>query len=445
MLDPQIHKVNFNIKDSLFTRYSPLELESRLKKYVRELNKVFRYTNRIFLLGKITNTWFLTRPPFGEFTNKLNYDYWIDIVSNITISGAGYATLDKDGSSVCFGCQWRDIYDVDALIEDTNSGSSYDDFWQRQFRTLPHEFLHSAGFISDVYMNATVEDITGVQPFVSVDSWNEKDPFWSRHKDWITDPMLRGLELSLLNTRLLEGNYRNDGKYLPPLPSLQNIKWKILTKDGAPVTNATIYAWRALKSNNRADVTQCVDTTTNTNGEFIWDFAKQEEHWTNLTTDIGRLFWIIYKGKNYKFFTNLFEFMEQSVILNKKEFNLTLVLDESLPYLVPMMSDLEDEKVKFENFKKEKDMITMPITPPTVPTPPLPGELTIPIIVPPQIVKPPVLPPAPPILPEPNYTKDSLLKVRAELGNIEKTLNSVYDKLDEIQDVCILLSKNLKT
>lgn len=90
--------------------------------------------------------------------------------------------------------------------------------WTEMVRLVAHEAGHTLGLAVGEMYDLHAQDATGVEPIVNCDMRVADDPFWSRHADWLKDPMVRndGSEFCAMNRAILNGRWSYLNMPLPP-------------------------------------------------------------------------------------------------------------------------------------------------------------------------------------------------------------------------------------
>jgi len=130
--------------------------------------------------------------------------------------------------------------------------------WGRQLDTLAHEIGHMFGAgIGEYYSLRNVPDTTGELPLQSVYYSNfgaTTDPYWSRHPDYWTDPMLvwtprltwaeltNGVRFANVTAAMINAGFRNAfpvSRYVPDLSAT-----RIYVQENGPISNALVKVWK---------------------------------------------------------------------------------------------------------------------------------------------------------------------------------------------------------
>jgi hypothetical protein len=218
------------------------------------------------------------------------FEIWAYAVpSNSAVSYGGYAGIDASGAGVLAGLKWTKIYDPDVITP-----AELTDYWT-QINNMLHELAHVFGAgIGEYYKLSSIQDATGVSPFLNINVLDPMDPFWSDKPDFMADPLLRnaartnGLEwlssreallnfvkYSDLTATLISGNFRNTA----PMIDLQNITVSVVTDDGEPIIGANIKIWSVVgHAPYQAEL--IVDAFTDSNGQvtFAWQESSINPH-----------------------------------------------------------------------------------------------------------------------------------------------------------------------
>ena len=262
--------------------------KATLPKYVEDMNTILaKNTNRRLVFNPETGIILTnTQPHSNQAVSPLpveNFEILAYAVpGNNTVSYGGYAGVDVSGAGVLAGLKWTRLYDPDSII----TPNELTDYWT-QINNMLHEFAHVFGAgIGEYYKLSSIQDTTGVSPFLDINVLDPKDPFWSDKPDFMADPLLRnavqtkGLEhlssrealltfvkYSDLTATLISGNYRNTA----PMVDLQHITLSVVTDSGAPINAANIKIWSVI-GNAPYQAKLMVDAFTDSNGQvsFTW-------------------------------------------------------------------------------------------------------------------------------------------------------------------------------
>ncbi len=259
-----------------------------LPKYVEDMNAILvKNTNRRLVFNPETDIILTnTQPQSDQAAPPLpveNFEIWAyAIYTNYSVSYGGYAGVDGSGAGVLAGLKWTRLYDPDAIT----TPNELTDYWT-QINNMLHELAHVFGAgIGEYYKLSSIQDTTGVSPFLDINVLDPNDSFWSDKPDFMADPLLRnavqtqGLEwlssreallsfvkYSNLTATLISGDYRNTA----PMIDLQHITVSVVTDSGEPINAANIKIWSVV-GNTPYQAQLMVDAFTDSNGQisFAW-------------------------------------------------------------------------------------------------------------------------------------------------------------------------------
>ncbi|MEO6513877.1 MAG: Ig-like domain-containing protein [Candidatus Saccharimonadales bacterium] len=266
-----------------------------LPKYVQDMNAILaKNTNRHLSFDPASGIILTSTKPYsGSVVGPLptqNYEVWAHVSptdASYPYSNSGNMSFDSSGAAVLGGLKWLKLYDPDTLSADT---PDMRDYWI-QIDHMLHEYAHVYGAgLGEYYSLGTVSDTTGEAPLLNISLFNPADSFWSRHPDFMYDPLLANIygearvgspvsrsallglvRYSNLTATIMNGDYRTPTAY-PPAADLQNLTLKLTdSNNGAPVSGATVKIWevRATAGNYSSLL---LNTTSNTSGDvnFAW-------------------------------------------------------------------------------------------------------------------------------------------------------------------------------
>ncbi len=261
-----------------------------LPKYVEDLNSILaKNTNRRLVFNPETDIIITNTQPFSnQASHPLpveNFEIWAyAVLSKQPYSYGGYAGLDVSGAGVLAGLQWASLYDPDTF----GTGEAMD-YWT-QINNMLHELAHVFGAgMGEYYKLSTIQDATGIPPFLNINVFDSNDSFWSTKPDFMADPLLRNaiqeglsdreallnyVEFSALTAKIISSDYRNE----VPTIDLQNIVVRVVAGNGAPISHANIKIWSII-GNSPYQAQLLVDDYTDSEGQlsFSWG-GSQNPH-----------------------------------------------------------------------------------------------------------------------------------------------------------------------
>src|SRR5215217_3648402 len=163
-----------------------------LPQYVADMNVVLaKNTNRKLVFDStaaiiLTNT----QPHSNNASLALpvdGFEIWAYAVTRpYQVSYGGYMGIDRSGAGVLAGLKWTKLYNPDKLKPDEVA-----DYWT-QINNMLHELAHVFGAgIGEYYNLSIIKDMTGVSPFLNINSLDTEDTFWEDKHDFMTDPLLQ--------------------------------------------------------------------------------------------------------------------------------------------------------------------------------------------------------------------------------------------------------------
>jgi hypothetical protein len=226
----------------------------------------------------------------GATIPKNDFQLWAHVTpTTSTMSNGGFSSLNSDGSGVLAGLHWTRLYDPNALVTSNDN----DDYW-RQLNNMAHELGHVFGVgLGEYYSLSTVFDNTGEEPIQDVRLLNHiNDPYWKRHSDRFTDPMLLNvmhhvainplpttreaamniIQFSPLSAAIISESYRaqpNNAR----LPDMDAITVKVVDSvTGNPVGNAVVKVWQIDMAANDSAIFNA-EGMTNQQGTMSYDWS----------------------------------------------------------------------------------------------------------------------------------------------------------------------------
>ncbi len=252
----QQHRIHFIVPPTVTDLLPTAEIESRLVKYVEDLNTMFAHqTIRRFNFNPTldityANDWWAN--PIGlNDLSLFERDYDINVVLKFGIPGHTSMTID-DLKSTHVNWHLHDLLDRDNPVPSNPNLDGVDLYWSHVI-TLAHEILHGMGVGGPEYYRIPGRpDTTGVAPIVLVESFRDE------HTDFWSDPMMfterseASIAERLQHTRLAEltvahANSRLrfdvDGM-LSLTPDLDHMVIRVTQPDGvSPAVGANVRVW----------------------------------------------------------------------------------------------------------------------------------------------------------------------------------------------------------
>lgn len=190
-------------------------------------------------------------------------------------TGQGWARVHPDGGAML-------MMEVERLYPWSEGMMEMNFEYAFQVHVCVHEAAHNFGSaIGEDYDRSQIDDPTGVDPLVPVNSHNPRDILWSRLSDYASDPMLhlapRG-RFSDHNARVISGSYRTS-QAMPQFAPLDQCR-VLVTNDGdlnehlgfdfAPMAGVRVRIWSVDSRNPSCEL--LVDGTTGDSGiiPFTW-------------------------------------------------------------------------------------------------------------------------------------------------------------------------------
>jgi len=263
------------------------------------------------------------------------FEIWAHaVLSPYPYSYDGYGGLDSSGAGVLAGLKWRKIYDPDEI-----TGAELQDYWV-QINNMLHELAHiyKAG-IGEYYKLTTIQDTTGVPPWLDIDLLNPDDSFWSDKPDFRPDPLLRNaiqdgiydhralldyVKYSDLTATIMSGDYRNG----MPTVDLQNITISVTNDSGEPLSDANIKIWSVIgKSPYPTEL--LVDAMTDVDGQvsFAWGGASNPHN----NYDFLRLIKVYKEGFTASAkYVSIYDADIEKLIKNNDHYNISISLNEAI-------------------------------------------------------------------------------------------------------------------
>lgn len=306
------HRVFFLFDQALVSGLSDVEIDNRLIQYVEDMNAIFsQQTNRFFSYApfdfEITDAPFPSDCPISLYVYDIDLFVWAKYKdANESKGGNVGCIVDETTMDMgAFGTYWPELYDRNAIIEDSGSPSFDDYHWQ--LRTIAHEWGHVLGVWPEYYNLDKVPDITGVEPIVDIDDTNGfdayyggdvyldcydryyvfADPFWKAHLEYWCDPMLNEIKGNTIcglcsqnatHQEIIEAYHFSDlSVALFNDPCIQhqcqiyaeNIKYVILDAETSlPIPDALIRRWRVNEHSDGspAEATELPNLNSNNEG-----------------------------------------------------------------------------------------------------------------------------------------------------------------------------------
>lgn len=288
----QVHCLKFFIHPDLTTNLSMGDLRSRLVLYVEDINSIFsKQTIHSFAFNPDADVVITTNAPYsGSPPTPLPADHeiWAHVQpSQFPSYGThgGFMASDSSGAVVAAGLHWDAVHDRSTLT----SGAGYWDLIQywRQIHHLTHEIEHTFGAGLPEYYNLRyAQDLTGEPPILSLSIDDPQDSYWSRHEDFLTDPLtlwtpdlsysnlmaqvrFADMTAAIINARISPWDLEFESVICPDLSQT-----RIIVRDsgtGAIVPNTTVKVWK-VRPFYPYECFLIVNTNSDANGtvEFAW-------------------------------------------------------------------------------------------------------------------------------------------------------------------------------
>lgn len=260
----EFHRLRFFLHPDLAQTLSSAERERRLGLYVEDLNTVFsKQTIRRFAFDASRDIVITNQPPHSRSgpavlpASGFEIWAWVQLTDQPAFgSYGGMASLHSDGTGVAEDLHWDAIHDRAALMNVPGEAPELLQYW-RQVHHLTHEIEHIFGAgIGEYYRLASVEDSTGEPPLVNIGTGaRDSDPYWSRHPDFWTDPLLiwtpslsyaqllEQVRFADVTAALLNGPFRE--RWTQILPDCSRTEIRVREVGSlAPLANARIRAWK---------------------------------------------------------------------------------------------------------------------------------------------------------------------------------------------------------
>ncbi|NMC13865.1 MAG: hypothetical protein GYA34_13405 [Chloroflexi bacterium] len=309
-----------------------------LPKYVEDMNTILaKNTNRRLIFNPETDIIITDTQPHTNYASlplpEDGFEIWAHILaSNYSVSYGGYGGLDISGAGVLGGLRWRKLYDPETV-----SGSDLTDYWV-QINNMLHELAHvyKAG-IGEYYKLATIQDTTGIPPYLNINVIDPNDAYWRDKPDFMTDPLLRNATREGLSTRealldyvrfsaltatIMSGNYRNN----LPTVDLQNITLNIVDASGEPITGANVKIWNVV-GESPYHTELLLDGYTSSNGQIVFAWGGSNNPHNNY--DFLRLIKVYKDGYNGAAkYVSIFDADIAKLIYGNDILNIVISLDE---------------------------------------------------------------------------------------------------------------------
>ena len=257
----QDHRFRFFIHPDLAAGLSRADLHRRLALYVADVNTLFaRQTIRRFVFDPASDVTVTNGTPYSGHCGgcaDADYEVWAHVLpSNIPALGSygGFMAFDDSCAGVVADLHWDAVYDRAAL--EPKSGTSAWLQYCLQLHHLMHELEHIFGAgIGEYYSLLRVSDPTPESPRVPIDYTAPGDPFWSRHAEYLADPLTlftADLTYSNLMARVRFAdvtaaviNARVRWSLNDTLPDLSRTRILVhRAETGTPVASARVKVWR---------------------------------------------------------------------------------------------------------------------------------------------------------------------------------------------------------
>jgi hypothetical protein len=294
----QQHRIHFIVTPIVSNALSTLEIESRLVKYVADLNTLFAHqTIRRIIFDPTLDITYASDWPNEpiELHSPLLFDrdYDINVVLGFGINGHTSISMDQSKATHIV---WRGtgLLDRDNPISSIPYISGLDYYWS-QVVTLAHEILHGTGAgWPEYYVLDSKPDDTGVLPHIILYADRStmslifpNNAYWQEHTDFWSDPLLiteRGtasIDDRLQRTRLAEltvaqaNSRRRRGVFFDELAvalALNQTRIRVTEPNGVtPVAGASVRVWVGQYMYSRPMI-ELSQGTTDTEGqfEFAW-------------------------------------------------------------------------------------------------------------------------------------------------------------------------------
>ena len=264
--DVNVHALRFFLDPDLVGDMSAQDLKSNIAQYAEDINLIFaKQTNRRLAFDPDTGISLTQTQPHTGFAGTLpeeGYELWVHaaLTDNITYGTyGGHASMDVSGAGVAAGLKWDAVHDPSTLAGEPRGTEQY---W-RQIDHIVHELAHVFGAgLGEYYGLAQVDDTTGVGPVVNIRK-TASDPYWGRHQDYFTDPLMNNIynlalvgsprtldelrdtvALADVTVQAVDRGARQTDSRLATLPDLSAVRVEVLDDHtGLPIPDADVRVW----------------------------------------------------------------------------------------------------------------------------------------------------------------------------------------------------------
>jgi DNA-binding beta-propeller fold protein YncE len=289
------HAFKFFLDPAILAGADPSEAAARLSKYVDDLNVIYgKNTSRRFSFDPDSGLVLSLDPPFSggcNYSPRNDFEIWAHAVLSDYpgYSHDGYSSCDASGAGVSAGMKWAAVYDPDLLSDGSDEQADY----CRQIHILTHEIGHVFGVALGEYYNLNVVyDNTGYSPDMDINcSAFSSDVYWSRHLDYVSDPMrvfvwnlpllgcpktradfLDETRFADVSAAIIDLGLRSSVLKYTYLPDMHNVRVRVLASDSMSVVpGAYVKVWSVI-STSPYETELVVQGLTDGSGEFVFDW-----------------------------------------------------------------------------------------------------------------------------------------------------------------------------